>query len=161
MVFIHSFIPTERSITQSIVEIHYTVLRCPQGAILTKANSVAIATETQSGEIVYKFFSFRKEGKCPLPKSLLYSFLKSPNLFMSVSTKTSLDIPFSSKGENFLQNFISSRDGPVKSAETRQRGKYARRLPNYRTIGEKNSKKTTLYLLYGVVFLSFFFAVIP
>ena len=44
-------------------------------------------------------------------------------------------------------NFISSGDGPVKGSETRQRWKYARRLPYYGTMAEK-AKKTALQLLY-------------
>ena len=34
-------------------------------------------------------------------------------------------------GQNFLQNFTSIRDGPVKRTETRQEWKHTRRLPYY------------------------------
>ena len=49
--------------------------------------------------------------------------------------------------EKFLQNFISSWDGPVNSTETRQGWKHARRLP-YGTMPEKKYKKATLHLLH-------------
>ena len=48
--------------------------------------------------------------------------------------------------KQFLQNFISSRDGAVSSSETRQKLKHTRRLPY--TMTEKKDKKTVLYLLY-------------
>ena len=52
--------------------------------------------------------------------------------------------------KKFLQNFISSRDGPVQSAETRQKWKHARRLTYYGMMAEKKDKKTTqqVHLLY-------------
>ena len=42
--------------------------------------------------------------------------------------------------EKFLQNFVSSRDGPVRSIETRQRWKHARRLPYYEARAEKRQE---------------------
>ena len=48
------------------------------------------------------------------------------------------------QGERFLQYFIPSRYGPVKSTEPRQGCKYARTLPQYETLLEK----TTLHLLH-------------
>ena len=45
----------------------------------------------------------------------------------------------------FLQNLILSRDEPVRSTETRQRWKHARRLP-YGIMAEKKDKNTTLHI---------------
>ena len=53
----------------------------------------------------------------------------------------------------FLKNLISSRDGPVKSIETKQRWKYARKLLYFWNIGRKerqeDDKKITPYLVYA------------
>ena len=50
--------------------------------------------------------------------------------------------------EMFPKKFISSRDGPVKSTETRQRCKHSRRLPYYGTMAEKRDKTTLQCICY-------------
>ena len=53
--------------------------------------------------------------------------------------------PWPDKGEKFLQNFISVKDGTEESTETRQILKNARRLLYYGMMAEKKGNKTTLY----------------
>ena len=69
-------------------------------------------------------------------------------------------------GKKFQQKFISSRDGPEKSKETRQRWKNARRLPDSGMMVENQDKNTTLHLqciflqMLGSLLL-FLFAIVP
>ena len=68
-------------------------------------------------------------------------------------------------GEKLVQKLIWSTDGPIKSTETRQGWKHARRLPYFGAMAENKDKNTTLHLLHDssrcrVVFLSFFSATV-
>ena len=44
------------------------------------------------------------------------------------------------QGEKLLPSFLSGRDGPEKSTETRQRWKHIRRLPYYGMLAEKKTR---------------------
>ena len=51
------------------------------------------------------------------------------------------------RGKKFLQNFISSRDGPEKgTCRNKAEMKEHKSLPYYGTMAEKKDKKTTLHV---------------